>query len=209
MVPFSCSFTASADATSQNWYCRTRKENSMHLTGKERGSMNPTVSKMRCGARSSPPWSHCSPSAHVWNTCSTPSAQPDQQGNLPCDIAVHYTQSWCVNSPWQEHIWRDTGEEAVNPFPCWGSPCSTSTRELLQLCSGVQNSAPVSTAAQDAALSHLCRCISLSDVRKGTRLVFTELGAQVVSTAAVLSGYMCREILLPLAEIYSPLFPSH
>lgn len=136
---------------------RTRKENSTHLTGKERGSMNPTVSKMRCGPRSNPPWSHCSPSAHVWNTCSTLSAQPDQQGNLPSDTAVHYTQTRCVNSPWQEHNWRDKGEEAVNPFPGWGSPCSTSTRELLQHCSGVQNSAPVSTAEQDAALSHLCQ----------------------------------------------------
>lgn len=60
-----------------------------------------------------------------------------------------------------------------------------------------------------ACCSHLCRCISLSDVRKGTRLIFTEFGEQVVSTAAVLSGYMCREILLPLAEICSLLFLSH
>lgn len=71
------------------------------------------------------------------------------------------------------------------------------------------NSASAPTAAQDAAVSHLCRCISLSDVRKGTRLIFTDFGEQVVSTAAVLSGYMCREILLPLAEIFSLLFLSY
>lgn len=75
-------------------------------------------------------------------TCETPAAhsqaQPDQQGKLPSDIAGHYTQSWGVNSPWLEHIWSDMGEEAVNPFPWWGSPCSASTRELLQHCSGVQ-----------------------------------------------------------------------
>lgn len=85
-----------------------------------------------------------SPSAQVWNTCSTLPAQPDQRGKLPSDIAWHYRESWGANSPWQQHIWRGMGEEAVNPFPWWSNPCSTSTRELLQHCSGVQNSASAS-----------------------------------------------------------------
>lgn len=93
--------------------------------------------------------------------CETPAAHCQlsqiSRETILSDTAVHYTQTRCVNSPWQEHNWRDKGEEAVNPFPGWGSPCSTSTRELLQHCSGVQNSAPVSTAEQDAALSHLCQ----------------------------------------------------
>lgn len=88
--------------------------------------------------------------------------------------ALH-TELVC-KQPWQEHIWRDMGEAAVNPFPCWGSLCSTSTSELLQHCSGVQNSASASIAAQDVAVSHLCRCISLSDVRRGQGEYLLNLG---------------------------------